>query len=301
MLCLLLYLLTVSANVFLMVVIYVKPNLHKPMYIFLFHLAVNGVIGSSAFYPKVMDHLLSAVQESSYVGCLFQVFCITTYGACTFTVLAVMAYDRYISICKPLWYHSIITPSKVKFLLTGAYLFPVLGVVMHIILTRTLPLCQFKIHKLFCDNWAVVKLSCVNTNINNIYGIFLTIVFVFFPFIFVIYSYVRILAVCLSISKEAQRKALRTCTPHLITFLNFSLSALFSIIYNRFEFNLPTSVNIVMSIHFIVIPPLLHPVIYGVRSQDIWNCILKILSKKALADKPRKAFDKTSLAVVTQD
>uniref|UniRef100_W5NLR2 Olfactory receptor n=1 Tax=Lepisosteus oculatus TaxID=7918 RepID=W5NLR2_LEPOC len=279
---LLTYVLTVFANVFLMLVIYLESSLHKPMYIFLFNLALNGLYGSSAFYPKLMDHLLSDVQGSSYVGCLVQVFCISTYGTCAYAILTVMAYDRYISICKPLQYYNIMTPAKVRKLLAFSYFFPISGISVHVWLTSRLPLCRFTIHKLFCHNLAVVNLSCADTRLNNAFGLLLTTGLVVLPFILVVLSYQRILIVSVKASKEAQRKAWSTCAPHLITFANFSMATLFSVIYNRLELYVPTYVNLMMSLHIVVIPPLLHPVIYGLRTQEIRKSILKMLSTRRL-------------------
>ncbi|XP_033866134.3 olfactory receptor 52E4 [Acipenser ruthenus] len=277
---LLVYLITIFVNVFLMTVIYMETSLHKPMYILVLHLSLNGLFGSSAFYPKVMANLLSDVQESSRFGCLVQAFCISSYGACAYAVLAVMAYDRYISICNPLRYYSILTPSKVNILLSVAYLLPILLLSIHILLIGRLPLCGFSIHKLLCDNWTIARLSCVDTKVINIFGLFLTTALLIFPFLLVVYSYARILSVSLNASKEAQGKALSTCTPHLITFINFSIASLFSIMYNRFGNSLPISLHIMMLILFVVIPPFLNPIIYGIRTREIRKCIIKILRKR---------------------
>nr|XP_006628011.1 PREDICTED: olfactory receptor 52D1-like [Lepisosteus oculatus] len=298
-LALVVYLITLVANIFLMVVIYMEPSLHKPMYIFLFNLALNGLYGSSAFYPQLLDNLLSEVQGSSYVGCLVQVFCMSSYATCAYAILTVMAYDRYVSICKPLLYYRIITNEKVKRLLMFSYFFPVLGTSINTVLTARLPLCELKIHRLFCDNWAVVKNSCINTNLNNVFGLLLIVIFVILPMFFVIFTYSKILMISLKTSKEAQRKALSTCAPHLITFINFSIAVLFALIYNRFDVQqVPAGVNIMISVHFVVIPPLLHPIIYGIRTQEIRKCIRKLLGKKASITQPGAHFKKASSITV---
>ncbi|XP_036393565.1 olfactory receptor 52E2-like [Megalops cyprinoides] len=277
---LLVYLTSVFANIFLMLVIYVESSLHKPMYIFLFNLAINGLIGSSAVCPKIMDHLLSDIQQSSLEDCLIQVFWINVYGTGAYTILTVMAYDRYVSICKPLQYHSIMTPTKVKQLLAVVNFFPVSSITFQVYLTSRLPMCSYTIHKLFCDNLAVVNLSCIKSALVNLYGICVIIGLVVLPACVVALSYVKILTVSLKTSKEAQKKALSTCTPHLITFINFSLATLFSVIYNRINLHLPGEINILMSLHFVLIPPLLHPIIYGIRTQEIRKCVVKIIRKQ---------------------
>ena len=110
----LIYIASILTNITLMLLIYLDTSLHKPMYIFLFSLIVNGLIGSTAVWPKVMVILLTGMNTTSYAGCLIQIFLTATYGICHFTVLTVMAYDRLVSIFKPLQYHTIMTPQKVR-------------------------------------------------------------------------------------------------------------------------------------------------------------------------------------------
>ncbi|XP_051521272.1 olfactory receptor 52K2-like [Myxocyprinus asiaticus] len=277
------FLTTVFANVTLMLVIYLDTTLHKPMYIFLFNLAINGLIGSSAVLPKIMENLVSDMKDILYTDCILQVFFINVYGTCAYAILTVMAYDRYVSICKPLQYYNIMTPGKIRILLFIVYFSPVCSLAVQVYLTSRLPMCRYTINKLFCDNLAVVNLSCVKSTWGDLYGISLVLVFVVLPLILVILSYIKILCVSLKASVSAQKKALKTCTPHLITFINFSLATLFSVIYNRFNFSLSKEVNVFMSIHFILIPPLLHPLIYGIRTKEIGNSLTKMLRRKIVA------------------
>ncbi|XP_061072349.1 olfactory receptor 52L1-like [Conger conger] len=279
-LALIFYLLSVFSNIFLMLVIYFESSLHKPMYIFLFNLAVNGLIGSCTVWPKIMENLLSYTQEISFPACLGQVFGAYFYGASAYTTLSVMAYDRYVSICKPLLYHTIMTPGKVKALLTAANIIPLFSIAILVYLTSRLPMCKYTIHKLFCDNLTLVKLSCVKSVLVNLYGISTATLLIGFPCMTVLLSYAKILNVCLKASKDAQKKALSTCSPHLITFINFSLASLFSVIYNRYSAFLPGEVNILMTVDTMLIPPLLHPVIYGIRTQEIRKCFVKTVRKK---------------------
>ncbi|XP_061072360.1 olfactory receptor 52K1-like [Conger conger] len=277
---LMVYILSVFSNAFLMLVIYFDSSLHKPMYIFLFNLAVNGLIGSSAVWPKIMENLLTDSQIGSFAACLVQVFFVNFYATSAYTTLTAMAYDRYVSICKPLQYHTIMTPGKVKALLTVANIVPFFSISVQVYLTSRLQLCRFTIHKLFCDNLALVNLSCVKSALVNLYGVFVTISLVVLPCIIVLLSYAKILTVSLKASKDAQKKALSTCSPHLITFINFSLAIFFSVIYNRINVYLQGDINILMSVHFILTPPLLNPIIYGIRTKEIRKCVLKLLWKR---------------------
>ncbi|XP_067307672.1 olfactory receptor 52K1-like [Pseudorasbora parva] len=277
------YLTTVFANVTLMLVICLDTALHKPMYIFLFNLAINGLIGSSAVLPKIMENLVDDMKDILYTDCILQVFFINVYAICAYAILTLMAYDRYVSICKPLQYHNIMTPSKIRILLFIVYCVPICSLAVQVYLTSRLPLCRYTINKLFCDNLAIVNLSCAKNTWGDLYSICLVLAFVVLPLICVILSYVQILFVSLKASVNARKKALKTCTPHLITFINFSLASLFSAIYNRINFSLSKEVNVFMSIHFILIPPRLHPLIYGMKTKEISNSLKKIIQRKILA------------------
>ncbi|XP_061072350.1 olfactory receptor 4S1-like [Conger conger] len=287
------YLLSVLSNILLMLVIYFESSLHKPMYIFLFNLAVNGLIGSSAIWPKVMENLLSDTQKSSLLACLVQVFWSYFYISSAYTTFSVMAYDRYISICKPLLYHSIMTPRKVKALLTAANIIPLSSISIQVYLTSTLPMCGYTIHNLFCDNLELLKLSCVKSALVSLYGVCMITILIGFPCIIVLLSYAKILTVSLKASKDARKKALSTCSPHLITFINLSLASLFVDIYHRYSSVLPGNACIVMIIDIFVIPPLLHPIIYGIRTQEIRKCFVKTVRKKERFFRIYSAFSLT--------
>ncbi|MBN3297293.1 O52D1 protein, partial [Amia calva] len=273
------YLLILLANAVVIAVITFDRQLHEPMYIFICNLSLNGLYGSSAFYPMCMANLLSEIPTISRAGCLIQIFSLHTYGGFEYSVLALMAYDRYLSICHPLRYNSIMTPFKVTQLLVFVYMYPICIFSIHLCLTVRLPLCGSVIDKVHCDNWSVVKLSCVDITVNSVFGLFVTTVLLVPPILLSLYSYVRILAVCLNASKEARSKALQTCAPHLLTFINYCITSCFEVVYQRFEMaKLPHSVLVIMSINCLLSPPLLNPITYGIKLQEIRKRILKLFS-----------------------
>ncbi|XP_062407967.1 olfactory receptor 52L1-like [Sardina pilchardus] len=268
------YFATVLANVTLMLLIFLDTSLHKPMYTFLFSLILNGLMGSTAVWPMVMNILLTNSPLISYEGCLIQAFFIVTYGSCNFSMLTVMAYDRFVSIFKPLQYHTIMTPQRVKQLLFLANFSPTALVLFQICLSSQLSLCRYKINKLYCDNLSITSLSCggsraIKNRISNLYGIVCIIVIVALPMVLIVSSYVKIIMFTLKASKNARKKTFDTCFSHIIVFINFSLVTLFSLIYNRLSAYLPGEVNILASINYILLPPLLHPIIYGIKTQEI--------------------------------
>ncbi|KAL2096012.1 hypothetical protein ACEWY4_008160 [Coilia grayii] len=278
---LLAYLATVLASATVMMLIFLDTSLHKPMYIFLFSLILNGLIGSTAIWPKVMNILSTNSPLISWEGCIAQVFFVLTYGACNYSLLAVMAYDRFVSIFQPLQYHTIMTPLKVKQLMFVANLMPTAVMLGQTYIASQLPLCRFEVHKIFCDNLAVVSMSCSRSQLSNLYGIINTILFVVLPVFFILLSYVKIIVLSLKASTNARKKVFETCSPHIITFVNFSLVSLFSLVYNRYSF-LPVEANIVQSVNYILFPPLLHPIIYGIKTQEIRQSFSKVIKRMLL-------------------
>ncbi|XP_066556126.1 olfactory receptor 52E4-like [Amia ocellicauda] len=278
---LLLYIFTISANLILIVVIYVERSLHEPMYFFLCSLSVNAIFGSTALCPCLLTNILSDRHEISGISCLVQVFFLYIYGQCEFSSLALMGYDRYLSICYPLQYNMIMTTAKVIMLIILSWLYPICTFGIHFILTLQLPLCGKIIEKVYCASYSITKLSCIDTSINNIYGLINLVSSTVLPVILIMYSYSIILKICLRSSKESQAKALNTCTPHLVILINFFISAFFEIVQNRFDMShMPHEVRIFLSVYFLIIPPLINPVIYGIRTKNISTRVKKCFLQK---------------------
>ncbi|MBN3297291.1 O52E8 protein, partial [Amia calva] len=266
----LLFLIIIFFNVVLITVICVERSLHEPMYYFLCSLAANGVYGSIGLFPAVLVNVLSDTHEISRGCCFVQIFILHSYGCCEFSNLAVMGYDRYVSICHPLQYHSIMSPIRVCLLIALTWMFAICTFSITIQLTIRMQLCGRIIEKIYCANYSVVKLACGNTTTFNIYAS-LSIVYTTFPqLLLIVYSYVKILRVCLKSSKESQVKALNTCTSHIITLVIFSFGGFFELIQNRFDMSsVPSVIQILLSMYFLILPPLLNPVIYGMRTKAI--------------------------------
>lgn len=188
----LVYSVATLANIFIMLVIYLESSLHKPMYIFLFNLICSGLLGSSAVWPKVLSNLLTDWHTSSYEGCLLQVYLLSIYAACTYSTLTVMAYDRYVSICKPLQYHIIMNPSKIRMWLMLSNLVPVFSIAGQIYLTSRIPLCSRTLNKLFCDNLSIINISCGVGSLgilSNVYGLLIIVCLSVLPTFLILRSY----------------------------------------------------------------------------------------------------------------
>ncbi|XP_018588023.2 olfactory receptor 15-like [Scleropages formosus] len=275
---LLTYLLIISVNLTLIVTIAMEKTLHEPMYIFLCNLSANSLYGTTGFYPKILLDLLSDVHVISYNFCLIQIYVIYTSVLCETPILTAMAYDRYVAICRPLEYHTVMTPLMVKTMLFFAWCVPLSWLVITTLCTFRLPLCGSHIDKLYCDNWSVVKLSCVPTTLNNILG-YIIIIFEITQALFTLYSYCCIVRVCLK-SKEGRSKFMQTCLPHLIAMVNFMIATLFDVMYNRYGSNrLPLTLRNIMAVEFLVIPPLLNPIIYGLNLQKVRRSLFRFCDR----------------------
>ncbi|XP_017571721.1 olfactory receptor 6N2-like [Pygocentrus nattereri] len=273
------YMLIICCNSVVISVIYTNKPLHEPMYIFIAALLCNGLFGTAAFYPKLLSDLLSEKQVITHGACLFQAFCLYTCAASEFTLLSAMAYDRYVSICKPLQYSTLVKMSTVKKILFFCWFVPSCEIGISIILTYR-QLCQFKLNRIYCNNYSIAKLTCGDITAMSTYGLILLTIVVFPTLFFIIYSYVRILEVCLKSSKDFRRKALQTCLPHLLIFISFAVTVCFEVINSRLEGNMPHMFAMIMSAENFVVPPLINPVIYGLKLQEIWNRIKRLIWKR---------------------
>ncbi|XP_063060704.1 olfactory receptor 52E2-like [Engraulis encrasicolus] len=227
-----------------------------------------------------MTHLATNDHSMSYKACLVQTYFIMIYGGCTCTMLTAMAYDRYVCIFQPLQYHAIMTPRKVRALLVAAYVFPALLVLGQIVLTSGIPLCRHVIHKLFCDNLSVSNLGCSRRTmyamVTDVYGLCGLVFLIVLPVFLILLSYFKLMLLSSKISSDARRKAFATCAPHIIIFVNFSVSGLFALIYNRVAHFVPVGVNICFVSLYVLVPPLLHPIVYGMKNQDIRKSLSKM-------------------------
>ncbi|XP_062407959.1 olfactory receptor 6N1-like [Sardina pilchardus] len=263
-----LYILIIIVNLTLIFIVVVDKSLHEPMYIFISHLCVNGLYGTVGFYPKLLLDLQSEIHTISYSWCMIQMYVIYSSAMCEITILTVMSYDRYVAICRPLQYHSIVTPRAVLKLLVLAWAYPLLSPAVGILLTARIPICGTYIHKLFCDNPSVLKLGCYRAIVNQVWSM-IVISGYLIQFVLVLISYANIVQVCIS-STEGRAKFSKTCVPHIMVMVIYSVTALFDVIYSwGGSVNLPIGVRNALAVQFLILPPLLNPLIYGLQLPQI--------------------------------
>lgn len=278
---LIIYIIIIAENVVLLGVVYREKTLHEPMYLFLCNLAVNGLYGSTALLPGVLSNLLTRSYEISLPLCQTQIYAIHTYAMTEFTILAAMSYDRYVAICYPLLYNAIMSQRVVK-LIVFTWLYPMLAFVIVLIFTVQLRFCERTIEKLYCMNYLLVKLACTDTSIVNIVGLLSVALYTLPQLVMILYSYAHILRLCLLSSSKSKLKALRTCTPHLLAIINYSIGCFFEIAQSRLNIDhLPYQTKLFLSVYFLIFPPILNPVIYGLSIQLIRVRLFKIFSRKS--------------------
>ncbi|XP_074496829.1 olfactory receptor 11A1-like [Sebastes fasciatus] len=276
-----LYVLIISANVLLVVVICSNRSLHEPMYLFMCSLFVNELYGSTGLFPFLLVQILSDVHTVAAPLCFLQIFIVYSYVCVELLNLAAMSYDRYLAICYPLQYNTRMPFNKIAFLIALAWFYASVACFVPITLSVHLQLCGNVINKVYCDNYSIVKLACSDTTVNNIYGLIGTFAVIVCPLSLILYTYMRILRVCFSGCKQTRQKAVSTCTPHLASLLNFSFGAFFEIIQSRFNMNgLPFMIRIVLSLYFLTCQPLFTPLLYGLNMSNI-----RVICKKQFFSK----------------
>ncbi|XP_064157002.1 olfactory receptor 4B13-like [Anguilla rostrata] len=274
-----LYIFTLLVNSVLIGVIYIEKGLHEPMYLFICNLSVNGVYGSTSLLPSMLSHFMSRYYEISLTHCLLQIYCLHSYGTVEFTILAVMGYDRYVAICRPLHYHQLMSPRKAYAAIVLSWIIPCLYFALYFILTLQYSFCGRFIEKVYCMNFPLIKLSCFDTTLHNYVGLALIFVSPFSQILMILFSYAQILRICLFVSKESQIKAIQTCTPHLMAVINYAVGCLFELIQSRFNMsNVSYKARIFMSIYFAIFSAILNPFLYGMGIHAIRVQILKLFS-----------------------
>ncbi|XP_076014003.1 olfactory receptor 10J4-like [Genypterus blacodes] len=274
------YILIICSNSTIICLICIHKNLHEPMYIFIAALLVNSVVFSTAFYPKLLIDFLSDKQIISVPACLCQIFMHYTFLASEFMLLAVMSYDRYVSICKPLQYTTIMTKRTVIILLALAWLFCA-GHILVAVSAFFQTLCDFTLKGIFCNN-SMQKLHCVRSGVVSVIGAIALIDTVFMPTLFVIFTYTRILIITYQSSKEVRKKAAQTCLPHLIVLVSTLLLGSYDVIIVRVESEIPKTVRFIMTLQMFLYHPLFNPIIYGLKMKEISKHLKRLFSQDKL-------------------
>ncbi|KAM9801189.1 olfactory receptor 52H1-like [Neosynchiropus ocellatus] len=277
--CIIVYLLIVTFNMLVFTTIVVTKRLHKPMFLLLLNLPVSDMIGATAFFPNFMSVIMTQSSLISYQACVTQAFMIHFYGTANLLILSAMAYDRYVAICNPLQYNTIMSPNTVIRLVVAVWLLDLLIFGILFILLGRLTLCRKNIVDLYCNNPSLVKLSCEDASANNYFGLFFIVILQGGPLLVITYTYAQILHTCISSnSSSSRRRALQTCGSHLVVFLTLEINTLVTLIAHRMA-NSSAAMRRFLGVSVIAFPPFLDPILYGLKVTELKESITLLLKK----------------------
>ncbi|XP_075433826.1 olfactory receptor 11L1-like [Ascaphus truei] len=273
------YLLTVVAHLLVIMLVALDHRLHKPMYLLLVNFSLLEVLYTTVTVPKMLDALLTNHKEISTPACLAQFYFLFSFGAAENCLLAVMAYDRYVAICWPLHYTSVMTRRTSGGLALGAWGGGMLAATPPAIWISTLRFCfPNRIDHFFCDYAPLLKLSCQDTSVGEFTFMIMSWSVILGCFLLIMVSYALIILCVLRIpSTEGQRKAFSTCASHLTVVSIFYGTVIFMYIRPTSHIRFP--VDKVVSVFYCVVTPLMNPVIYCLRNQEVKNALDKAMQK----------------------
>ncbi|XP_059199257.1 olfactory receptor 6N2-like [Centropristis striata] len=272
------YILIICSNSTIVCIIVIHKSLHEPMYIFIAALLLNSVLYSSAVYPKILIDFLSKKQIISYPACLFQWLIYYCLGCSEFFLLAAMSYDRFVSICKPLQYPTIMTKTTVNMFMILAWILPACQLSLTTLLSANKKLCSFHLNGIICNS-TVQKLHCVPSRLLNIIGLIVFGSDILLPILFILFTYTRILLITHRSGREVRKKAAQTCLPHLLVLINFSCLSAFDVLLSRLETDISKTVRLVMFLQVVTYHPLFNPIIYGLQMKDIYKHLKRLFGK----------------------
>ncbi|KAM3654507.1 olfactory receptor 14J1-like [Ammospiza maritima maritima] len=253
-------------------------HLHTPMFFFLLNLALSDLGMICTTVPKAMHNSLWDTRNISYKGCAAQVFFFVFCATTEFFLLTIMCYDRYVSICKPLHYRTLLDSRACAHMAAAAWASAFLYSLLHTSNTFSLPLCHGNaLSQFFCEIPQILKLSCSNSYLREHGLIAVSACLLFVCFLFVIFSYVQIFRAVLRMpSEQGRHKAFSTCLPHLAVVSLFISTGTFAHLKPP-SISSP-SIDLVLSILYSVVPPALNPLIYSLRNQELKAAVWRVMT-----------------------
>uniref|UniRef100_A0A8V0X2F9 Olfactory receptor n=1 Tax=Gallus gallus TaxID=9031 RepID=A0A8V0X2F9_CHICK len=248
-------------------------RLHTPMYFFLLNLALLDLGCISTTLPKAMANALWHTRAISYAGCAAQVFFFLFFITAEYSLLTIMSYDRYVAICKPLHYGTLLGSRACATIAAAAWSTGVLNSLLHTANTFSLPLCQSNaINQFFCEIPQILKLSCSESYLREVGLLLFSVCLACGCFVFIVVSYVQIFRAVLRMpSEQGRHKAFSTCLPHLAV---VSLTGMFAYLKPR-SISSP-SLDLVVAVLYSVVPPTVNPLIYSMRNQELRDALRKL-------------------------
>ncbi|XP_074840388.1 olfactory receptor 52B2-like [Carettochelys insculpta] len=274
----LMYIVGLFGNSLLLLIIITERSLHEPMYLFLSMLATADLLLSTTAVPKMLDLFWFKAGEISFSACLTQMLFIHVSLTSESAILLAMAFDRYMAICDPLRYSTVLTNPVIKKIglavVTRSFsvFFP------YIVLLKRLKFCRTNLlPHTYCQEWAITQLACGNITINFWYGVAVSILASGLDAVLIVVSYVLILRAVFRLPiKDARFKALRTCGSHICVILIFYTSFFFSYFAQQYGHIIPSYILNLLANNHVLIPPTLNAIIYGVTTKEILKWVMKL-------------------------
>nr|XP_056704328.1 olfactory receptor 10T2-like [Euleptes europaea] len=276
----LIYLTSLVANILLIATIRLDCTLHIPMYFFLSVLSCSEICYSFVVIPKMLASLITERRTISFRGCISQMFFFNVFGGANCMLLAMMSYDRYVAICKPLHYPVLMKESICRQLVASAYSTSFVGAVIEIGFILKLPFCgPNRICHFFCELAPILRLACEKSSAAEISIFIICMVIIFCSFCLILLSYALILHTIIRIpSAEGKHKAFSTCASHIIVVVvHFGCA---SVVYLRPRSMYSPDKDIFLSVSYTVLTPLLKPMLYSLRNKDVQIDLRNVLGRK---------------------
>ncbi|XP_006121139.3 olfactory receptor 52E2-like [Pelodiscus sinensis] len=276
------YIITILGNFTILFIVKTEPSLHEPMYYFLCMLAITDLVLSTSTLPTILSNFWLISREIEFNACLTQLYFIHSFSVIESGVFVAMALDRYVAICHPLRHSTILNNTVVAKIGLAVVLRGAILALPYPFLARQWPYCRTNIIPYtHCEHMPVVKLACADIRISSYYGLFALISRIGLDVLFIALSYTQILRAILRLpTKEARVKTFGTCTSHLCVILAFYTPTLFSSLSTRFGLNIPLHFHVLFANIYLLVPPMLNPIIYGVRTRQIRDSLLRLVTLK---------------------
>uniref|UniRef100_A0A8C3XME3 Olfactory receptor n=1 Tax=Chelydra serpentina TaxID=8475 RepID=A0A8C3XME3_CHESE len=275
---LVLYLISLLGNLLVITAIALDCHLHTPMYFFLMNLSILDLGSVSVTIPKSMANSLMNTRSISYPGCVAQVFLFAFFASADYAILTVMAYDRYVAICQPLHYETVMNRRACVQMAASAWISVILYSAVHTGNTFAISFCGGNmVDQFFCEIPQLLKLACSDSDLSEVGFLIFSLFLWLSCFVFIIVSYVQIFTTVVRIpSDQGRHKAFSTCLPHLIVVSLFLCTATFA--YLKPISSSPSVQNLLVAVLYSVLPPMMNPIIYSMRNKELKGALSKLIA-----------------------